>query len=63
VDAKAVDEVHHLRAGIKLPVFLALGRGQQPFKDAADDVVIQEGKVEAWIWPMSVCQWGTALSE
>ena len=36
MDAKAVDEVHHLRAGIKLPVFLALGGRQQPFKDAAD---------------------------
>ena len=46
MDAKAVDEVHHLRAGIELPVFLALAGGQQPFKDVADDVIIEEGEVE-----------------
>ena len=45
-DTEAVDQVHHFRAGIELAEFVTLFRGNEAFKDAADDVIIQAGKIE-----------------
>ncbi len=45
-DGEAVDEIHHLDAGIVLPEFVSFLRGDQPLDHVAYDLIVQAREVE-----------------